>query len=175
MTSVSLFYKTWQQDLKLLQYSLRSVKKHWKEPRTKDVIVVADASCHEDLERYNFLGEFSWVKWRYVNPWNDGYVHQMFVKANMDEFTDSELGLLIDSDSVFQCDTSLADFTKNGKPVIHYQPYAEKPGDGSEIWIKPTTRCLDLPMEHDFMVQGPFLYWTATFLNMRRSAFRDAF
>jgi hypothetical protein len=168
MTSVSLFWKSYFQDLRWLQYSLRSVRKHWKDPYTKEYIVAIDEDCHEDLQRYDFLGEFNWVKWRYVKPWPDKYTHQMVVKSYADEFTSADSVMILDSDLILKSDCTTKDFMSEGKPVIHFQPYSEKPGDTSEIWIKPTERILGLRMHHDFMVQGPFFYWSETLRNMRR-------
>jgi hypothetical protein len=179
VSQVSLFWKSWSRDLSLLQYSLRSSYRHWKEEGER--VVAVDQECKEELERYGFYDEFPDVKWRYVTPWPDRYMHQAVVKTYADEFCKGDLLMLVDSDMIFREACSLEDFIEDGKPVIHYLPYAEKPGDPSEVWIKPTQRCIDFPLENDYMVQGPFIYWRETFLGMRnrvvevtRTGFTDA-
>jgi hypothetical protein len=120
MTSVSLFWKSYFQDLRWLQYSLRSVRKHWKDPYTKEYIVSVDEDCHEDLQRYDFLGEFNWVKWRYVKPWPDKYTHQMVVKSYADEFTSADSVMILDSDLILNSDCTTKDFMSEGKKFLEH-------------------------------------------------------
>jgi hypothetical protein len=162
---VSLFIKTWREDLKWLRYCLRFLEKNWTEPDS-EVVVVLDNDCrHEgvDFDDYNLC-----LRLFYEKPWPDGYAHAMFVKACADTYCAGGRILLLDSDCMLLSRADAGIFFDE-LPVIPWISYEEHLAMYPHSpWRRVTERVLKIKSEQHYMPVMPILYWASTMFNLRR-------
>jgi hypothetical protein len=160
---VSLFIKSWREDLKWLRYCLRFLEKNWTEPET-EVVVMFDTDCRDfdfsdyDLNIYRVSED----------PWPDGYAHAMAMKACADKYCSGEAILLLDSDCMLlrRADASIFFDELPIIPWISYEEhlamYPHSP------WQQVTQKVLKTKTDRHYMPAMPILYWASTMFNLRR-------
>jgi hypothetical protein len=168
--SVSIFIKTWKEDLKWLKLCLQFLEKNWKEPNT-EIVIWADEDCFETIT--NWVDDSSLqlpknARAIYGQPWPDGYSHAMFVKASADRWCVADKILLLDSDAMLlePCDTT--EFTVSGLPVIPWISYAEHlKVHPMSPWQRVTEAVTKMKPWHHFMNWMPMLYHADSLRNCR--------
>jgi glycosyltransferase involved in cell wall biosynthesis len=163
--TVSIFIKTWRNDLRWLAYCLRFLDKNWLEDNT-EVVIVADEDCRSELAKWKL--PFG-IEPSYVEPWRDGYSHAMYVKACADQYCRSDKILLLDSDAMLERPATLANFmTHDGRPLIAWESYyAHNKRYPHSPWQRVTERVTRCKSWHHFMVWMPVLYYADSLERMR--------
>lgn len=164
--SVSIFIKTWRNDLRWLSYCLRFLDKNWAQENT-EVVVVADEDCQAELAGWQ-LPPFA-IEPAYVQPWPDGYSHAMYVKACADQYCHSDKILLLDSDSMLEHPAALQNFmTPEGRPFIAWSSYFEHNKTYPHSpWQRVTQKVTGMKSWHHFMEWMPVLYYADSLKRMR--------
>jgi hypothetical protein len=158
MPTCDIVIVSYKKDLTWLYLSLRLLLKNWHSPSR--IIVRLDEDCRGEITNWN-LGPR--VIYRFVQPWPDGYIFQMYMKLLSDDFTDADLIMLCDSDLMLLASASLDTVMKDGKPIIEYCDWARGDKIAERVWRGPTSRVMGVDLHADFMVQAPFLFWRDTF------------
>jgi hypothetical protein len=163
--TVGVVYLTYKNDLCWICYSLQLLVKHLKGPYR--ITVIAEPDCQEIIKTWGLP-----VTYHYVEPWKDGYAFAMYQKSLADQYTDSELIMILDSDHMLLEPCALGSFFIDAKPIIRYRPWDQDPNDpglaeGRRQWAPPTERVLGIPLDHDYMLGPPFLFWRDTFQGLR--------
>jgi hypothetical protein len=163
--SVSIFIKSWREDLKWLRYCLRFLEKNWREPKS-EVVVMLDKDCRDQFDFNDYDME---LRRLYVEPWLDGYSHAMFSKACADMYCMSDKILLMDSDCMLLTPADARIFTEGTLPIIpwityddHQAIYPHSP------WQKVVEKVMKVRSEKHYMPVQPILYWANTLHDMRR-------
>jgi hypothetical protein len=159
---LGIFAKSFRDDLGWLAYSLQLLEKFWRgEPPS--VVVMLDQDCQEITQQWGLR----WANYVYVQPWKDGYSHAMASKACADQFLpESELILLLDSDTILTGPCALEDITIEGQPVIEFQLWNDNDARlavSRQVWQPVSLASTGLELAVDFMVSVPRLYWRSTF------------
>jgi hypothetical protein len=147
-------------DLGWLKYSIRLIHKYWTP--TPRIIVRLDEDCRSEVEQWSIDAEYYYVK-----PWPDGYTFQMYQKMTADDFTDSELIILWDSDVMLTGPANLGWIFWEGKPIIEYQEWSQAVDNSERIWRGPTSRMMGMDLDREYMCGVPFIYWRSTFQKTR--------
>jgi hypothetical protein len=159
---LGIFVKSLREDLGWLSYSLQLLERFWQgEPPS--VVVMLDQDCQEITDRWGLR----WAQYVYVKPWGDGYNHAMAMKACADQFLpESELILLLDSDTMLTGPCGLEDITIGGLPLIQFQNWNDNDSRlavSRRVWQPVSLASTGLELAVDFMVSVPRLYWRSTF------------
>ena len=141
---MTIFIKTWFNDLEWLTYCLCSIRKY--APQYK-VVIVADDNCKKVIDSWNLTKE----KVYYVRPTMDGYIYQQWIKLKAFEFVDTEWVMFLDSDCIL---TETLEF--DGVSTILYTPY-DKVGDAI-CWKAITESVLGHEVEYEFMRRNELIY-----------------
>lgn len=152
---------SYKPDLHWLSYSLRFLRRNFKELGTP-IVVRLEPDCREIVETWTVPN----VQYIYVEPWPDGYQFQMYQKLIADTHTDAELIILVDSDLMLFRPVFLDDIVIDGKIPIDYLPWPESP-EAERVWRKPTSRLMGLDLGADLMAGAPFPFWRETFGKVR--------
>jgi hypothetical protein len=160
--TLGIFIKSFWDDLGWLAYSLQLLEKFWRGEPPK-VVVMLDEDC-EEITR---LWGLRWPQYIYVKPWQDGYCHAMAMKACADQFLpESDLIMLLDSDTILTGPCSISDVTDKGLPVIEFQLWNDedpKLATSRQVWQSVSLASTGLELAVDFMVSVPRIYWRSTF------------
>jgi hypothetical protein len=157
-----VFVKSFRLDLGWLAYSLQLLEKFWLgEP--PEVVIALDPDCQEITSQWGLR----WPRYVYTEPWQDGYSHAMALKACADQFLpQSELILLLDSDTMLTGPCSVADITLEDKPVIEFRHWNDDDAElatSRQVWQPVSLASTGLELAVDFMVSVPRVYWRSTF------------
>lgn len=162
--TVSIFIKSWREDLKWLRYCLRFLEKNWAQP-DGEVVIMLDTDCRDgiNVEDYDLF-----LRRVYEDPWPDGYAHAMYCKACADQYCMGEAILLLDSDSML-LSRSDASYFFGDLPVIPWISYEEHNSMFPHSpWQKVTEKVMKIRSEKHYMPVMPILYWASTMQSMRR-------
>lgn len=153
--SIDIFYKTYHQDKKWLEYSLRSLSKFVTGYRNIVILVpINDKRYFESI----VLPERATIQ--YVKEYGTGYLYQQLCKIQAHKYTDAEFILFSDSDLIFDHPINLQDFIADGKPEILYTSY-DKVGDAI-CWKEPTETFIKEPQEFEWMRRNALIYHRST-------------
>ena len=163
--TTTVVYVTYKKDLCWIVYSLQLLTKYLK--GNYRIVVRAEPDCEEILRTWGVP-----VTYHYVKPWPDGYAFAMYQKATADLYCESDLVMLLDSDHILTRECSVGDFLHDGNPILRYRRWDEDPNDASltegyRQWAAPTERTIGIPLDYDYMLGPPFLFWRDTFQAMR--------
>lgn len=164
--TLDFVYASCRKDLIWLCYSLQLLYKHFR--GAFGVVVRADEDCQDVIANWGL----PLVRYHYVKPWPDTYNFHMYLKATADQYSNADLLALIDSDHLLLEPAHIEDLLDHGKPIIHYRNWDEDPNDqalivGKGLWGPPVERTLGIPLDKEYMVAPPLLYWRSTFAAMR--------
>jgi hypothetical protein len=157
---------TYRKDLSWICYSAQLLHKHFR--AAFNTVICAEYDCEDVCKTWGLPR----TTYHYTQPWPDGYAFCMYQKSMADQYTDSDLIMILDSDHILLEPAHLDDFLDHGKPVIRYRDWDEDPNDtgllvGKQQWAPPTERVLGIPLDRDYMVGPPFIFWRDTFLKLR--------
>lgn len=161
MNRTSIFIKTCKKDLQWLNYCLRSIKNHAS--GFNEVVIVLDEDCRGEQIFEAGESQFSY----FVSGWENGYIHQQYIKLHADKYCTGNLILFVDSDCVFMRGFSPESFLKDGKPVLMKTRYGNL--DGAEAWKAITESFVGFPVEFEYMRRMPLIYKSSSI-----SEFRDS-
>jgi hypothetical protein len=169
---VSIFIKTWKQDLCWLKYCLQFLDKNWQEPDT-EIVIAADEDCFEEISGWvdeSGLPIPKNARAIYQKPWPDGYSHAMYMKSCADRWVLAPLVLLLDSDSMLLKPASLRAFmTQAGRPIIPWCSYFEHfKIHPMSPWQRVTEEVTKMRSWMHFMPMMPILYYTDSLGAARR-------
>jgi hypothetical protein len=119
--NLDVVYVSYRKDLAWLCYSIQLLQKHLS--GTYRIVVRLEPDCKEIVDHWGFTN----VTYIYANPWPDGYHFAMFEKLCADNYTDTELIMLLDSDHLLLEPVPLENFFWENKPVIRYREWDEDP------------------------------------------------
>jgi hypothetical protein len=158
---------TYLKDLYWSAYSIQLLFKHFR--GAFGVHLRADENCRESIETWGFPPS---VKYHYVTPWPDTYAFHMYLKATADQYSKADLIALIDADHLLLEPMHIEDLLDHGKPIIRYREWDEDPNDsalviGKQKWGQAVERALGIPLDREYMVGPPLLFWRDTFEAMR--------
>jgi len=149
---VSIFIRTYRNDLNWLDYCLKSIHKNLK---GWDEIVVCIPTGQEHL-----LSHLTAEKVVVCKTYRDDYIGQQISKLEAYKHVKGEYVLFVDSDVVFFEGANVLDYFHDNKPVLLYDKWENV---GEAICWKPVVKKLykeDVPFE--FMRSLPILYHRAT-------------
>jgi glycosyltransferase involved in cell wall biosynthesis len=157
--SISIFIRTYKNDLEWLQYCLKSIHKYVT-GYNKIVVCIPENQQHllKDFNLHNVV----------TSPiYKDDYLGQQVSKLMADTYCNSEYVVYVDSDCVF---TEPVDLSKrmffNGKPIVYKTLYT-KVGDAI-CWKEPTEKALNrIGVEWEYMRRMPIIYKSETIKDLR--------
>ncbi len=148
----SIFIRTYKNDIKWLEYCLRSIHKNLK---LWDEIVICIPSGQEHL-----LSHLTQEKVVVCKTYKDDYIGQQISKLEAYKHCKGEYILFVDSDVVFFEGASVLDYFGDNKPVILYDKYENV---GEAICWKPVVEKLFREdIEFEFMRRAPQLFHKST-------------
>ena len=148
----SIFIRSYNKDIRWLLYCLQSIHKFVK--GFSEIVIVVPASQINEFKALNLTYE----KLRFCEVYADDYLGQQITKLNAFQYCQSDLIMFVDSDCVFQAETTIEQFMKDGKPCILKTAYdtIDAPWQGiTEIAMKDL-----VPFE--YMRREPLLYHKKT-------------
>lgn len=152
---IDVFYKTYHQDKKWLEYSLRSLTKFVTGYNNVIILIpIKDKRYFEGM----VLPERTIV--HYVNEYGNGYLYQQVCKIQAHKYSNADYILFSDSDLIFDHPINLQDFIADGKPEILYTSY-DKVGDAI-CWKEPTESFIKDPQEFEWMRRNALIYHRST-------------
>ena len=154
---MTIFIKTWINDLDWLQFCLRSIAKY---APSFNVVIVADNNCKKIINGWGLTRE----KVVYVNPTFDGYLYQQLVKLRAFDYTDDEYILFIDSDCIFTDNVDKDFFIKDGKIDLLMTPYEDIPE--VMFWKEITDKAILYDVEFEFMRRNGLAYHRNTLIDL---------
>ena len=130
--------------------------------------VVAEEDCKDVIDTWGLP-----VTYHYIKPWADGYHHAMYRKLLMDTLSEADLIMLLDSDHILLEPIYLEDLLADGKPIVHFRDWDDDRNDAAlavsrQQWAPPTERCMGIPLDRDYMIRAPFIFWRSTFAGVRQ-------
>lgn len=154
---MTIFIKTYLNDLEWLKHCLKSVAKY---ASGFEIVIVADENCKNVLDGWNLTKE----KVVYVRPSYEGYLFQQEVKLRAFEYVSTEYVMFIDSDCIFTDFVTPDFYMRNGKPRMLMTPYVDIP----EVlfWKEITDKAIQYDVEYEFMRCQPLVYHTSTLVNL---------
>lgn len=165
--TLDVVYSTYWKDLSWICYSMQLLHKHFR--AAFGVHVLAEEDCKQVTDTWGLPR----TTYHFTKPWKDGYAFAMYQKAIADTYSQADLVLLMDSDHMLMEPVYLEDLLSHAKPIIRFRDWDEDPNDpallvGKAQWGPPTARCLGIPLDRDYMVGPPFMFWRDTFAKMRQ-------
>lgn len=161
--TTSIFYKSYQKDFEFLKYSLRSVIRFTT--GFKEIVVVSDAAEPKppvgSVEKHYFIHEKE-----------AKYCHQQVLKLNADSFTDSDVIVFGDSDTLFTSQIQPEDLMENGKPIWLYEPYQGMTNPDVLARQKVVGEFLGESVQFEFMRRHPFIITRELLVDLRRFCWR---
>jgi hypothetical protein len=154
---MTIFIKTYKNDLKWLKYCLMSIAKYAQDFK---VVIVADEDCKRDLDGWNLTRE----KVFYVKPSYEGYLYQQEVKLRAFIYVDTEYVLFMDCDCIFTDYVNLDSFLKDGKPTLLKTPYEDIPE--VMFWKTTTEDAIGFEVNFEYMRRNGLCYRTETIMNL---------
>lgn len=154
---MTIFIKTYKNDLKWLKYCLMSIAKYAQDFK---VVIVADEDCKRDLDGWNLTRE----KVFYVKPSYEGYLYQQEVKLTAFRYVDTEYVLFMDCDCIFTDYVNLDSFLKDGKPTLLKTPYEDIPE--VMFWKTTTEDAIGFEVNFEYMRRNGLCYRTETIMNL---------
>ena len=159
MTDCQILILTWQQDLIWLDYCLKSIKKFWK--GTYPPFIIATSECEGRMPASS-----EGCRIIYEPQWGDHHRGQIYAKMNADNYVETPLILITDSDCIFTRTCSVEDFCHQGRPIICMESYTNLIPRS----IIPDQNCfqnyqsiigslLHIIPEHEYMRRHPFLFY----------------
>lgn len=148
--SMSIFIKTWVNDIPWLRYSLRSIEKFAS--GFDEVVVVADSDCRNE----EWIKDYA-TRIEFVEKWENGYIQQQYIKLQADTFINSDMVLFVDSDLVFNTPFTPETFLKDNLPILLKTRYES--ADIAQIWRPLTEKAVGWSVEWEYMRRMPLCYW----------------
>jgi hypothetical protein len=163
---LEVFYCTYRKDLIWICYSAQLLHKYFR--GSFHTTICAEEDCQDVCSSWG-LPQTTYL---YHKPWTDGYAFAMYQKTMADTYTDAELIMVVDSDHLLLEPAYLQDFLDHEQPILRYRNWDDDPNDAMlavsrQQWGPPTERCLGIPLDRDYMVGAPFIYWRDTFQGVR--------
>jgi hypothetical protein len=160
MTS-DIVIRTWKPDLGWLEYCLAFLQKNWLGDGR--IIIIANSDCRDTCERWTGSAEFI-----YLDPWPDTHEFKTYCALLSPDFSQAELILNVDSDTMLVSRSAPGDFLKDGRPVINYFEHADQAGYAG-IWLyRPALEHWFGSAPHrTYMVASPFTFWRSSIAGMR--------
>lgn len=156
MTS-SVFIKTWQVDLRWLEWTFRFLSKNWK--TESEFVVCAPGDCLDAVKGMTELLGHP-INLAPMEQWPEkGYLHQQYMKMNADLYCEGELISYIDSDAMLVMPTDVErDLCVDGKPIIWQTHYSKI----HTPWQPIVTKIMSLQPQHEYMRCMPITYHRST-------------
>lgn len=155
---VSIFIRTYEKDIKWLNYCLQSIHKNlvgWSE------IVICIPKGQEHL-----LNHLTNEKIVTCKSYKDDYIGQQISKLESYKYCKNELILFVDSDVIFKKGAKVNDFFDNNKPVILYDKY-ENVGDAI-CWKPITEKLFREEIRYEFMRRSGQLFYKSSLENIAK-------
>lgn len=150
---MTIFIKTYQNDLKWLKYCLASIGKYAKGFK---VVIVADEDCKRDIDGWGLTNE----KVYYVKPQYEGYLYQQEIKLRAFEFVDTEYVMFMDCDCIFTEEVTPQSFLDGDKPILLKTPYEDIPE--VMFWKVATEDAIGFEVNYEYMRRNNLCYRTDT-------------
>lgn len=150
----TILIRSYRNDRFFLDYCLRSIQKFAHS--FSEVVVVLPVGDEPHFKETNFHGaRVVWVEDPAGMP---GYNAQQVVKMCADQYTESDLILITDSDTFAKEPFSVTDFCDGeGKPVILFREW-DQCGD-AKCWREPTQKLLGgVTIPKEYMAVLPLVY-----------------
>lgn len=153
MTS-SIFIKTYQPDLKWLEWSLKFLERNWQDWDSTELVICCPQDCVETIKSWE-----SPMKPRFftVPEWTDGYLGQQYRKMMADTYCEGDYITFIDSDAMLVEPTHLDDLFGAAGPTVYYTPYGPEVGDAN-CWKPIVASVMHLDPKYEFMRRLPLTY-----------------
>lgn len=89
----------------------------------------------------------------------NGYFWQQVVKMHADHYTDADMILVTDSDSLFQEHVTPESFMRDGKPIWLITPYTPEmmKHAGMQAWFRVMTKFCGVEPTFEYMRRQPFM------------------
>lgn len=156
---VDIFIRTYEADLELLKYCLKSIEKFCKGFREIHIAIPS-----KDRHR---LGYNTKYKIHAVGHFNNDYLGQQATKLYADMYSDADYILFVDSDCIFTENVTPKSFMKNGLPFILKTSYEEL---GNAVpWQPITTKALGFVPTFEYMRRLPLMYHQNHLSQMRNA------
>lgn len=171
---MTIFIKTYSNDLPWLEYCLASIIKY---ASTIPVVIVADHQCKRTLEKWDLSGLNVTV--HYCTPTYEGYLYQQEIKLRAFEYVKTNYVMFLDSDCMLTGPIDMDSLIIDSKPVVLMTPYEDIPE--VMFWKDATDLASGLNVEFEFMRRNGLVYrvdslrnlwdaWSERFLPQLRNA-----
>lgn len=156
---MDIFIRTYSEDLKWLTYSLQSINKFCTGFR--NIIIVIPEKQKNLLNSFNLTREKIFT----CPDYKDDYLGQQITKLHADEYSDADLFLYGDSDTLITKKLKPEYLFREEKPLILKTKYQSL---GKSVpWKKITEKALGFEIEYEFMRRHPLVYYSSTLKALR--------
>lgn len=160
---VDIFCRTYDGDAKWLAKTLPTWIEHCTWVR-KIIVSGIDSEC-TDVKGVCADNEVDFVADDESAEITDGYINQQYTKMRADLFTDADMVMFIDSDTVCRGLSVRDDLSTNGVPDLLHSSW-DRVGDAM-CWRAPTQQWIGRTPPYEFMRRFPLLYHTDTLRQCR--------
>ncbi len=149
---VSILIVSWLQDLKWLEYCLRSIAK-FASGFHQTVVLVPEQEISEFRERLPLSNDVSFATYHRTSDKSKWHLHHQVMKCHADLWCpNADFVLHTDSDCVFSNTVTPSDYFIEEKPVMLMEPYVKLKYNP---WQIPTQNTLKRLVPHEFMRRHP--------------------
>ncbi len=155
---ISIFIRTYYNDIKWLNYCLQSIHKNlkgWNE------IVICIPIGQESL-----LKHLTKEKVVTCKLYKDDYLFQQCSKLQAYKYCEGDYILFVDSDVIFKEGADVRDYLHDNKPIIGMDKY-ENVG-GAICWKKPTEQVFGENIDYEYMRFSPQLFMRETLVDIAK-------
>ncbi len=102
-----------------------------------------------------------------------GYLEQQIVKLHADTYTDADLILVTDSDTLFTEHVTPESFMRDGKPIWYMTPWNDEMlrNPGTKAWFDVMSSFFGEPPPAEFMRRQPFMFPREVLPSLREYCF----
>jgi hypothetical protein len=158
-----IIIRSYYKDFAWLRYALHSIKRYCRE--FSRVILVTPRASRAKLDYLGLSGDVTVT----CPDYRDDYLGQQVTKLTADEMTGAEFICHIDSDCIFQRETTPHDLISSGKPIVLMTPYKEL--DPHLPWRQLTEKVLARETPYDFMRSPPYTFPNWIYRSLREHVF----
>ncbi len=166
MSKLSVFIRTYRNDVKWLGYCLQGLKR----VKYDELVIVCPVEDRHII--YPVIKDYTDKFFTTTEPC-EGYIAQQLDKLNAFRYCTHDYILFVDSDVVFTQDVDIKYFLKDGKPFLLRTRYDEMPADHAvQNWRWITEKMIGFKSDWEYMRRLPLLYLRETLVALH-NAFPD--
>lgn len=145
-STADILIRTYPGDYCWLWHCLRQIERHARGFRHVHIVVPEGDS-----------GPLSHLTREIIHEcprYQDDYLGQQITKMRADQYSDADLIMHMDSDTILVRETSPDDFVENGRVILYHEPYSRI----DSPWQPIVAEILGYEPSQEFMRRHPFMY-----------------